>query len=123
MIHYLLLGACIALIATSIWNMRDVVSIRNLCQDLRFSESERYRNTAQTIQAMCQDIAGLKRYNAELEADIKFLKDKYDKENKQEGKALKDLEKADKKRDKVCEYGEKIALLLLPRAFGICETW
>ena len=33
---------------------------------------------------------------------------KIEKENKQEGKAIKELEKADKKRDKVCEYGAKM---------------
>lgn len=33
---------------------------------------------------------------------------KIEKENKKESKDLKDLEKADKKRDKVCDYGEKM---------------
>jgi hypothetical protein len=33
---------------------------------------------------------------------------KISKENKKEGKDLKSLAKADKKRDKVCDYGEKM---------------
>lgn len=33
---------------------------------------------------------------------------KIEKKNKDEGNALKELEIADKKRDKVCDYGEKM---------------
>jgi len=33
---------------------------------------------------------------------------KIKKENKKEGKDLDKLERADKKRDKVCQYGEKM---------------
>jgi hypothetical protein len=33
---------------------------------------------------------------------------KLEKMNKKEGKGLKSLEKADKKRDKVCAYGSKM---------------
>jgi len=33
---------------------------------------------------------------------------KIEKENKKEGKDLKNLEKADKKRDKVCDYGNEM---------------
>ena len=33
---------------------------------------------------------------------------KIEKINKREGKELKDLEKADKKRDKVCDLGKKV---------------
>lgn len=33
---------------------------------------------------------------------------KLEKINKKEGKGLKSLERADKKRDKICEYGAKM---------------
>ena len=39
---------------------------------------------------------------------IRGIEKKISKDSKSEGKSLKKLEKADKKRDKVCDYGEKM---------------
>ena len=49
-----------------------------------------------------------KEIKEEMDKKIRDIEKKIKKDKSGEEKALKDLEKADKKRDKVCDYGEKM---------------